>query len=170
MIGDSRTPRDSKDCQSRDVARPVLSAVVFAYLNEATILRAVSSLVLQDFDEPFEVIVATSGGDRTGELVRQKFPDVRVAESQVRLLPGGARNLGMTVARGQIIAFLEADCIARPGWIRNRVAAHRAGHEAVASTVAVANPEKAAARATVFLCYDNRLEGSPEGPAELPRS
>ena len=76
----------------------------------------------------------------------------------------------MTLARGEIVAFLEADCIARPGWIRNRVAAHRAGHEAVASTVAVANPEKAAARATAFLCYDNRLEGSPEGPAGLPRS
>ena len=63
-----------------------------------------------------------------------------------------------------MIAFLEGDCIARPGWIRNRVAAHRAGHEAVASTVAVANPEKAAARATAFLCYENRLEGSPGAP------
>ncbi len=151
-------------------ARPVLSAVVFAYRNEDTILRAVSSLVQQDFDEPFEVIVATSGGDRTGELVRQNFPGVRVIESPVRLMPGGARNLGMRLARGEIIAFLEADCIARPDWIRNRVVAHRAGHEAVASTVAVANPEKAAARATAFLCYDNRLEGSPEGPARLPRS
>ena len=47
----------------------------------------------------------------------------------------------MTLARGDIISFLEADCIARPDWIRKRVAAHRAGHEAVASAVAVAaNP------------------------------
>jgi peptidoglycan/xylan/chitin deacetylase (PgdA/CDA1 family)/glycosyltransferase involved in cell wall biosynthesis len=151
-------------------ARPVLSAVVFAYRNEATILQAVSSLVEQDFDEPFEVVVATSGGDRTGELVRQNFPSVRVIESPVRLMPGGARNLGMKLARGDIIAFLEADCIARPDWIRNRVAAHRDGHEAVVGTVAVANPEHAAARATVFLCFENRLEGSPRGRAGLPRS
>ena len=151
-------------------ARPVLSAVVFAYRNEDTILRAVSSVVEQDFDEPFEVIVATSGGDGAGKLVHEHFPDVRVIESPVRLLPGGGRNLGITLARGEIVAFLEGDCIARPGWIRSRVAAHRAGHEAVASTVAVANPEHATARATAYLCYENRLEGSPQGPAGIPRS
>ena len=145
-------------------AGPVLSAVVFAYRNEATVLRAVSSLVQQDFEEPFEVIVATSGGDRTAELVRRNFPDVRVVESPVRMMPGGARNLGMKLASGEIIAFLEADCFARQGWIKNRVVAHRAGHEAVASAVAVANPHRSAARATAYLCYDNRLEGSPEGP------
>jgi peptidoglycan/xylan/chitin deacetylase (PgdA/CDA1 family)/GT2 family glycosyltransferase len=150
--------------------RPVLSAIVFGYHNEATILQAVSSLVQQDFDEPFEVVVATSGGDRTGELVRENFPGIRVMESQVRLMPGGARNLGMKFARGEIIAFLEADCIARPDWIRNRIAAHREGHDAVAGSVAVANPESAAARATAFLCFDNRLEGSPQGPAGSPRS
>ncbi len=150
--------------------RPVLSAVVFAYRNEDTILRAVASLVEQHFDESFEVIVSTSGGDRTAELVRQAYPGVRVVESSVRLMPGGARNLGMEVARGEFVAFLDGDCVARPGWIRNRVAAHRAGHAAVASTVAVANPESVAARTTAYLCYDNWLEGAPEGPAGLPRS
>jgi len=168
--GDGQARQPSGECEPLAADHPVLSAVVFAYRNEDTIVRVVSSLVQQDCDEPFEVIVATSGGDRTGELVRQSFPGVRVIESPVRLMPGGARNLGMRVARGEMIAFLEGDCIARPGWIRNRVAAHRDGHEAVASTVAVANPEKAAARATAFLCYENRLEGSPVGPAGLPRS
>jgi len=151
-------------------ARPVLSAVVFAYRNEDTVVRAVASLVDQDFDEPYEVIVATSGGDRTADVVRQAHPQVRVVESSVRLMPGGARNLGMEVARGEIVAFLEGDCVARPGWIRNRVAAHRAGHGAVASAVAVANPQRLAARVTAYLCYDNRLEGASEGPAGIPRS
>jgi peptidoglycan/xylan/chitin deacetylase (PgdA/CDA1 family)/GT2 family glycosyltransferase len=167
------TVRPNDGAQETDPSastRPVLSAVVFAYRNENTILRSVSSLVQQDFDEPFEVIVATSGGDRTAELVRQNFPDVRVVESPVRMMPGGARNLGMDLACGEITAFLEADCIARRDWIKNRVAAHRAGHAAVASAVAVANPHRSAARATAYLCYENRLEQSPAGVAELPRS
>ena len=170
MDGDRQVPQPSGEYERATSDPPVLSAVIFAYHNERTILRAVSSLVQQDFEETFEVIVATSGGDRTSLLVQENFPGVSVIASPVRLMPGGARNLGMSIARGQIIAFLEADCVARPGWIKNRVAAHRAGHEAVASTVAVANPEKMAARTTVFLCYDNRLEGSPRGPAGLPRS
>ena len=96
-------------------AKPVLSAVVFAYRNEETVLPAVSSLVQQDFEEPFEVIVATSGEDKTAELVRKNYPGVRVVESPVRLLPGAARNLGMDLARGEIIAFLEAKLHCTPG-------------------------------------------------------
>ena len=76
--GDRQPPQPSGEGEPLAPARPVLSAVVFAYRNENTILRVVSSLVQQDCDEPFEVIVATSGGDRTADLVRESFPEVRV--------------------------------------------------------------------------------------------
>jgi peptidoglycan/xylan/chitin deacetylase (PgdA/CDA1 family)/GT2 family glycosyltransferase len=147
-----------------------MSVVVCAYRNDPTILQAVGSLLDQDFDEPFEVIVVTSGEGRTLELVRDRYPEVRIVESAVRLMPGGARNRGVEVAFGDVVAFLEGDCVARPGWIRDRMEAHHAGHEAVASTVAVANDGYAAARVTAYLCYDNRLERSPRGPAGIPRS
>src|SRR5580698_769769 len=90
---------------------PALSAVVFGYHNEETILRAVGSLLDQDSDDPFEVIVATSGGDRTAALVHSAFPEVAIAESPTRLLPGGVRNLGARLATGEIVTFLEADCV-----------------------------------------------------------
>ena len=150
--------------------RPVMSVVVFAYRNDRTILRAVGSLLDQDFDEPFEVIVVASGEGRTPELVRDRYPEVRIVESPVRLMPGGARNMGLEVACGDVVAFLEGDCVARPGWIRGRMEAHHAGHEAVAGTVAVANDGYTAARVTAYLCYDNRLEKSPRGPAGISRS
>ena len=94
--GDGQARQPSGECEPLAADHPVLTQV-FAYRNEDTIVRVVSSLVQQDCDEPFEVIVATSGGHRTGELVRQGFPGVHVIESPVRLMPGGARNLGMRV-------------------------------------------------------------------------
>jgi peptidoglycan/xylan/chitin deacetylase (PgdA/CDA1 family)/GT2 family glycosyltransferase len=145
--------------------RPVLSAVVFGYRDEATVLRAVRSLVEQDSDDPFEVIVATSGGDRTASIVRDAFPDVKVAESPTRLLPGGVRNLGAALATGEIIGFLEADCVARPGWVRNRIALHRAGHEAVASALDAKKGDGRVARAALYLIYFVRLPGHRAGPA-----
>ena len=117
--GSTERHDESEAAEPASAARPVLSAVVFAYNNEDTILPAVASLVEQDFDEPFEVIVSTSGGDPTGEMVRQAFPGVRVVESPVRLMPGGGRNLGMEVARGEIVAFLEGDA-SPPGWVWKR--------------------------------------------------
>jgi peptidoglycan/xylan/chitin deacetylase (PgdA/CDA1 family)/glycosyltransferase involved in cell wall biosynthesis len=148
-----------------DEQDPVLTAVVFGYRNEATILRAVQSLLTQESEEPFEVVVATSGGDRTGALVRAKFPQVRVAEWPSRLYPGGVRNLGVTIARGDIIAFLEADCIACPNWVSGRIALHRAGHGAVASAVDGSKSQGLAARAWLYISHPGRLVGHKSGPA-----
>jgi peptidoglycan/xylan/chitin deacetylase (PgdA/CDA1 family)/GT2 family glycosyltransferase len=139
--------------------------VVFGYRDEAKVLRAVRSLVEQDSDDPFEVIVATSGGDRTASIVRDTFPEVKVVESPTRLLPGGVRNLGAALATGEFIGFLEADCVARPGWVRNRIALHRAGHEAVASALDAKPGDGPVARAALYLVYFVRLPGHGAGPA-----
>jgi peptidoglycan/xylan/chitin deacetylase (PgdA/CDA1 family) len=149
---------------------PILSVIVSACDNEDTILRAVASVLDQDFEEPFEVLVATSSGDREAELVRRNHARVRVLGSPLRLMPGGLRNMGIEAARGEIVAFLDGDCVARPGWMKHRVEAHRAGHEAVAGAVAVANAESTAARAHAYLCDGDRLEGAPRGRAATRRS
>jgi peptidoglycan/xylan/chitin deacetylase (PgdA/CDA1 family) len=144
---------------------PVLTAVVFGYRNEETILRAVRSLLEQETDEPFEVVVASSGGDGTGDLVRARYPEVRVAEWPTRLYPGGVRNLGIRMAQGEIVAFLEADCVACPNWVSSRIALHRAGHGAVASAVASDVAHGRAAQAWLYLVHPSRLVGHPPGPA-----
>ena len=147
-----------------------LSVIVSGCGDGDSILRSVASLLDQDFDEPFEIIVVASGGDRTAELVRRNHPRVRVVESPFRLMPGGVRNMGIEAARGEIVAFLEGDCVARPGWMKDRVEAHRAGHEAVATTVAVSNSERTTARVNAYLCHGDRLEGAFRGRAGSPRS
>ena len=53
-----------------DIWKPAIEATggkFFAAGDEATILNAVQSLIDQHSEEPFEVVVATSGGDRTGD-------------------------------------------------------------------------------------------------------
>jgi peptidoglycan/xylan/chitin deacetylase (PgdA/CDA1 family)/glycosyltransferase involved in cell wall biosynthesis len=149
---------------------PVLSVVVFAYRNADTIEQVVGAVVGQRSEDPFEVLVASSGGDRTGEIVRDRFPEVRIKEWPTRLLPGGVRNLGLQMAHGEFIAFLEADMVPRPGWVSNRIKAHRAGHQAVAGAIHVDAADLATWRATAYLTFDERLLGWPSGPANLPRS
>jgi len=149
-----------------DGGRPALSAIVFGYRNEDTILRAVRSLMEQESDEPFEVIVATSGGDRSAALVRETYPSVRVAESPTRLLPGGVRNLGTALATGDVVGYLEADCVARPGWVQRRIDLHRAGHEAVASALDAMASDGRVARAALYLVHPARLAGHRAGPAD----
>lgn len=145
---------------------PAISVVVMGYRNEATIVDAVASLVGQEASEPFEVVVVTSGGDRSGDRVRAAFGHVRVVESPVRLMPGGARNAGVTATTGGVVAFLAADCLAEPGWIEARLAAHRAGHAVVAGAMTAAPPPRPAAWGSHFALFCHRLPGQGSGPID----
>jgi hypothetical protein len=143
---------------------PFMSVVVMGYLDRATIVDAVGSIIEQQCEEPFEVMVVTSGGDGSAALVRERFPDLTVIDSPPRLLPGGTRNVGTAATTGSFVAFLAGDCIAQPGWVAARVVAHRRGHAAVASAVATAPPQNPSAWALHFDMYCHRLVGRAAGP------
>lgn len=147
---------------------PALGVVVLGYQNAHTIVAAVRSVLSQGSREAIEVVVVTSGGDDSAARVRAEFPDVPVHESAKRLMPGGARNLGVALTSAPFVAFLAADCEARPGWIGARLRAHRRGYRAVASAMTVAGPRRAALLAHLFLLYCSRLPGRGEGVVAWP--
>src|SRR5204863_2539820 len=80
--------------------------------------RAVAHVLAQD-GPPRELIVVDSSDDeRTQELLRAEFPDVR----RVRVLgmPNNrhfAKNQGIRLARGALVCFLDDDSFAEPGWL-----------------------------------------------------
>lgn len=63
-----------------------------------------------------EFIVVDNGSRRMPEAVCAAFPDVRLLHEPTPG-PGPARNLGASVARGDVLAFIDADCHADPGWL-----------------------------------------------------
>ena len=88
----------------------------------ATIGRTLAALGAQDISAPYEVIVADDGSDdRTREVVRRSG----VAELVEAAGRGAAaaRNLGAAAARGEILAFTDADCFPTRRWLREGVAA-----------------------------------------------
>jgi glycosyltransferase involved in cell wall biosynthesis len=148
--------------------RPALSVVVMGYRNAATIARAVASVVSQQCRDPIEVIVVISGNDGSAEAVRARFPAVRVIDSKSRLTPGAARNAGVAVARGDVVAFLAGDCVAEPGWIEGRLQAHRKGHLAVASAVTNAGPMTASGWGFYYTLFHGRHPARVAGQVVYP--
>jgi hypothetical protein len=94
---------------------------------------AIDSILAQN--SAAEIIAVNSGHGSLRSSLGDRLSRIVLVESPTKRLPGGTRNLGLAQAHAPIIAFLAADCIAGPGWIAGRLAGHRAGAEAVASTL-----------------------------------
>jgi glycosyltransferase involved in cell wall biosynthesis len=134
-------------------ARPTLSVVVLAYQSRDRIDIALSSLREQELEDAFEVIVVDSGSDGCSEYVRHNYPEARLVCSPGRLLPGAARNWGLTAASGEYVAFLADDCAAAPNWLRERLALHRDGFDLVGGSVANGTPRSVVGTAGYLLEY-----------------
>lgn len=75
----------------------------------------------------FEVVVADSSSDATPEIIRSRFPSVRLVHLEKRTFPGTARNVAIRHSRAPLVAMLDADCIADPDWLERMVALHESG-------------------------------------------
>jgi glycosyltransferase involved in cell wall biosynthesis len=73
--------------------------------------------------ETFELIVIDDAStDRTAEVVREE-PLARLIEAPGKVGPYPARNIAAVEARGDLLAFTDADCIPAPDWIERGIAA-----------------------------------------------
>ncbi len=86
----------------------LVSVVIPAWNSAGTLPRAIDSVLAQTW-EPREIIVVDDGGtDATPALLAGYGERVRVF-SQANGGPASARNRGLSEARGQYVAFLDAD-------------------------------------------------------------
>jgi len=138
-----------------------IATIVLSYRAQSNVIGAVRSLL--DQSEPTEIIVVNSGGGSVRSLLRAEGIRVPCLDYQTRLFAGGARNRGIAETNARYVAFLAADCRARPDWIRLRLAAHRAGARTVASAVVNSDPRSQVASAAHLIMFMRRL---PRLPAE----
>ena len=99
------------------VEGPKISVVVSGRDAESTIERAVRAMLDQRGAPPHEVVVVDNASqDRTGALAEQA--GARVIRLDDRAAgPGTARNAGVEAARGELVAFTDADCFPSEAWL-----------------------------------------------------
>ena len=142
----------------------VVSVLITSHNASCTIRDTLSSLLCQDFDEPYEIIVVDSSSDGTARIVATEFPSVHLIHREQEADPGAARNQGIMQAKGEIIACIDADCIAPRDWLTQMVAAQRAGHKGVGGAIENGNPGSILAWAWVLSEFRDFL---PVGHAHL---
>jgi GT2 family glycosyltransferase len=98
---------------------PRLSVIV-PHLNQPDSLEAcLRSLAAQSLEpSAFEIIVVDNGSASMPRAVVERYPAARLLQ-ELRPGPGLARNCGAEAASGELLCFIDADCIAHPDWLRS---------------------------------------------------
>ncbi len=103
-------------------AAPVhFSVVVPCYQAAATLAELLDSLARQTCTDGWEVVLADNGstdGSRVlAEGYRGRLPALTVADASARRGAAAARNSGARAARGEALAFIDADDVADERWV-----------------------------------------------------
>ncbi len=97
-----------------------ISVVVPVYNGGKTIGRAIEHLLRQSLP-PAEIIVVDDGStDQTSNILRS-FGSRITALSKANGGPASARNEGVRVANGSLIAFTDSDCFPEEDWLKELV-------------------------------------------------
>lgn len=99
-------------------------SVIIPVFNDASRLKlCLAALETQSYPQNhYEVIVVDNGSDEDQDI-KGVVAEFKQAIATQELLPGSyaARNKGISLAKGEIIAFTDADCIPATDWIEKGV-------------------------------------------------
>jgi len=105
----------------------LISVIVPAHNAAATLDAQLRCLAAQDYAASWEVVVSDSGStDETAAIARRwtdRLPALRVVDASSRPGACAARNIGAAAARGDFLAFCDADDEADEGWLTGLAAA-----------------------------------------------
>lgn len=94
------------------MSSPLISVIVPVYNRADVVARAVGSLLSQQFDKPYEIVVVDDGSsDDSARSVESLSSRVRVVRQPHRGA-AAARRSGIEAAHGKFVAFLDSDDVA----------------------------------------------------------
>jgi mycofactocin glycosyltransferase len=111
---------------------PSVAIVIATYNRAKELERCLRSLFAIDYPtDCLEIIIVDDDSkDETGNVLQQLMHEAKIMGLAVRIIRhekrqgvGKSRNSGAEVAQNELIAYIDSDCVASPGWLRELVPA-----------------------------------------------
>jgi glycosyltransferase involved in cell wall biosynthesis len=135
-------------------------SVVIPHLNQPEMLVRCLASLAEGERKPDEIFVVDNGSSELPVGICAGYPEV-VLLQELEPGPGPARNKGVTAATGDVLAFIDSDCIAGPAWLAE---AERAMVDPAAQIlggdvrIELANPPKMTALEAYESIYAYRMD------------
>lgn len=102
---------------------PFITIALITFNKKSTIRQTLRSLSSLDYPRSRYEIIAVDGGSRDGTIEILRDYGVSIIE-QPGKNRGVARNTAVQHSKGDIIAFIDADCLATTSWLKDHVSIH----------------------------------------------
>ena len=159
----------TRTARTTPVRWPSVTVVVPARDRPSETRACVESLLALDYPpDLLEVIVVDDASQPPLSRVLSDLP-VRVVRRETNEGQSAARNLASSMARGEVLAFTDNDCVADTGWLRPLIAGLcEPGIDVVGGQVLSPPPDgPVAAFEAVRSPLDMGVTASPVGPEEI---
>lgn len=112
-------------------------SIIVPNLHSPRINEVLDALRKQEGVEGEEYEILVVGRDRYGQVQNHELEDrrIRFIESEKDLNPPEARNRGIKKARGDVLFFIDADCIADPKWMATLLRTYAEGNPVVGGPI-----------------------------------
>ena len=101
-------------------SKPLVSAILPIFNGGEFLVEALESIRKQNYD-PLEIIIVDDGStDNSAQVISTSGVDIRYTY-QSNQGPAAARNTGLKISQGELVAFLDADDLWFPGKLHNQV-------------------------------------------------
>jgi glycosyltransferase involved in cell wall biosynthesis len=102
------------------VEAPFVSVVIPAFNEEEMIAKCLQSITEGDYPKNrYQIVVIDNGSDDRTKEICQYHGAVVLENSEKKV--SGLRNIGAFQAKGDLLAFLDADCVVAENWLREGI-------------------------------------------------
>lgn len=156
-----------KTKQQPSDADVTISVVIPSYNSSAHIMNCLDSIYQQKTDLPYEVIVVDSSEEDICTLVHSRYPDIVVEHTGKRVYPGTARNRGVELSKGNVIAFVDSDCVVDTDWLARIYKVHCDSGAVVGGPIRNGYPMHPVATAEYFMEFGEFLPERKRGKVDF---
>ncbi len=113
-----------------------------------------------------EVVVADWTDEATRQVVRERFPQVKLLSFDEPMAVPELRAAGIFASEAPYVALIEDHCNVREGWAERLVAAHEGGHSVVGGSIRNSPHRRIRDWAAFFCEYSRYMEPAPAGEVD----
>ena len=87
----------------------LISIIIPTYNSKDYLQKALKSIYSQKYNNLEIIVIDNGSSDGTGELLKDKYPEVSVIRNKENLGAAAARNQGIGISKGEYAMFMDCD-------------------------------------------------------------